>query len=83
MRVNQPIERDPFNTAVAAVLTRLAEDDNTGPTRLVKITGISRATIDRYLNGERDIKVAELRKIAAALHVDIAEILAEAERSIE
>lgn len=82
MRVNAPI-RDPFNTAVAAELTRLVGEEQTGIVRLVRLTGIPRASLKRYLDGDRDIRVAELRKIASALNVSVADILTEADRSIE
>lgn len=77
-QVNPP-ERDPYNTAVAEELTHLVEEQKTGIVRLVRLTGIPRATLGRYLAGERDIKVAELRKIADALNVGIDVILTEAE----
>lgn len=82
MRMNA-VERDPFNTAVAAELTDLVEKAQTGIVRLSRLTGIPRGSLKRYLDGERDIKVAELRKIADALNAPLADILAKAERSIQ
>jgi hypothetical protein len=81
-QVNAP-ERDPYNTAVAAELSHLVEVQQTGIVRLVRLTGIPRATLGRYLAGDRDIKVAELRKIAEALNVGIDVILSEADRRLE
>lgn len=75
--------RDPFNTAVAAELTRLVEQAQTGIVRLSRLTGIPRGSLKRYLDGERDLRVAELRKIADALHANVADVLTEAERSIK
>ena len=80
--MNAP-ERDPYNTAVAEELSHLVKEQQTGIVRLVRLTGIPRATLGRYLTGERDIKVAELRKIADALNVGIDEILIQAEGRIE
>jgi DNA-binding Xre family transcriptional regulator len=74
--------RDPYNTAVAAELKARLQDDITGIVRLSKLTGIPRATLGRYLNGERDIRVGVLRKIAAALNVEVGDILTEAERRL-
>lgn len=82
VQVNAPI-RDPFNTAVAAELTRLVGEEQTGIVRLVRLTGIPRASLKRYLDGDRDIRVAELRKIASALNVPVSEILAKADRSFQ
>ena len=76
-------ERDPFNTAVAAELTRLVGDEDTGLARLARLTGIHRSSLRRYLSGERGIRISELRKIARALHANVGDIFAEAERSIE
>lgn len=73
------IERDPYNTAVAEELSVQVDKAQTGIVRLSKLTGIPRGTLRRYLDGERDIKVAELRKIADALNVALADILREAE----
>lgn len=82
MRVTE-IERDPYNTAVAEELTLLVGEAQTGIVRLSKLTGIPRGTLRRYLDGDRDIKVAELRKIADALRVELADILREAERRLK
>lgn len=76
-------ERDPFNTAVAKVLSEYFEEKDFGEARLVRATGIPRATVRRYLSGERDIRVAELRKIADAFEVPLAVILAKAEGHIQ
>jgi transcriptional regulator with XRE-family HTH domain len=75
--------RDPFNTAVAAELKARVQQDVTGIVRLSKLTGIPRATLGRYLDGERDIRVAVLRKIADALNVEVSAILTEAERRLK
>jgi transcriptional regulator with XRE-family HTH domain len=81
--VNEEISRDPYNNAVAKVLNDAFEAQDFGEARLVRATGISRSTLRRYLSGERDIRVAELRKIAAALRLPVSKILSEAERSLK
>lgn len=82
-QVNDNKDRDPFNTAVAAELKRLVIDDETGMMRLARKTGIPRSTLNRYLDGQRDIRVAELRKIADALNVPVGDVLTQAARSLE
>ena len=77
--MNPDPERDPFNTAVAAVLNRLYVADGSQMTRILDEAGMKKNTLLRYLSGERDIRVVELRKIAAALNADVADIVAEAE----
>ena len=81
--MNDKTTRDPFNTAVAKILSDIFAAKDFGEARLVRATGIPRATIRRYLSGERDIRVAELRKIADAFEVPLAGILTQAEREIE
>ena len=80
--MNAEKERDPYNTAVAAELSRLVDQTETGMMRLSRLTGIPRGTLHRYLNGTRDIRIAELRKIVTAVDGDIADVLREAERSL-
>lgn len=81
--MNDEITRDPYNTAVAGALNAEFESQDFGEARMVRATGIPRATLRRYLNGERDIRVAELRKITAALRVPVSRILNEAERRLK
>jgi len=52
-------------------------------TSLVRITGKSKNTVLRYLHGERDIRVTELRKFADALGVPVEDVFAEADRRVE
>lgn len=82
-RVNDEITRDPFNIAVAAVLNDAYERLNSPLTRLMRATGKSKNTVLRYLAGDRDIRVAELRNITAALGISIADVLNEAERRVK
>jgi len=75
--------RDPYNTAVAAALDRIYVSKGSPLAQVADAVGVSRMTIRRYLNGDRDIRVAELRAFAEALGVSIAEILREADRDVE
>lgn len=59
--------RDPYNSAVAEVLNELYKKNGSELAHLAEAVGASRMTIKRYLKGERDIRVAELRKISDAL----------------
>ena len=81
--MNDEFERDPYNTAVAAILNERYIATGSELARLVKATGLGRNTVLRYLAGERDIRVAELRKFAKALGLNMAVIMREAERSIQ
>ena len=64
---------DPYNSAVAAELKRLISA--TSHQKLSQTTGIPETTISQYADGQIDIVVEDLRLLADALHVDIAEIL--------
>ena len=81
--MNDEIERDPYNSAVAEVLNELYEKDGSQLARLAEAVGASRMTIRRYLKGDRDIRVAELRKFADALGVPIEDVFTEADRRVE
>lgn len=81
--MNEKKARDPLNTAVAGILNEAYKEQGSRLGWLVKESKVARSTVDRYLDGSRDIKVAELRKIAAALGLNMLEILEKAERSIE
>lgn len=78
-----PPKPDPFNTAVAAVLNDLYIADGSQLTRITKETGISKMSLGRYLSGERHIRVVDLRKIADALNVDVADVVSKAERNLK
>jgi transcriptional regulator with XRE-family HTH domain len=52
-------------------------------TAAVKLTGIPRPTIDRYLKGERDIPLAKLMTIARALDIDAHVILRRASERMD
>jgi transcriptional regulator with XRE-family HTH domain len=71
--------RDPFNAAVASVIRDLYVADGSQLTRVASSAQLSKHTLLRYLDGERDIRVAHLRKIATALNSEVRTIVAEAE----
>lgn len=52
-------------------------------TELIKKSGLSRATIGRIENGERDMDIPQGIAIAAALDVTIAELLQAVQDSLE
>lgn len=74
-----------FSRAIADILTgrqkrtrmpdghRMTQDD------LVESTGIAKPTLQRKLAGESEIKVGELERLCAALSIDAASVVAEAQ----
>jgi len=83
LRVEDELERDPYNTTVAEVINEIYEANGSPLAATITKSGVSKNTILRYLSGERDIRVGELRKIAAALNVTLAQVMAEADRRFE
>lgn len=59
-----------FSDAVAAELAAQREERGVPYKTLVEETGISRATLDRMLNGRAEIELGELVRICASLGVD-------------
>ena len=82
-RVKEEKTRDPYNTAIATCLKTRFDTEDFGMMRLVRATGIPRASLNRYLSGERDIPVAVLRRIAAVLTYPVATVVRDAERSLK
>ena len=82
-RVNDKKDIDPFDEVVSEVTKEIFTEQDFGKARLVRATGISRSTIGRYLDGERGMRVVELRKIADALGTTPAKILVEAQRRFQ
>lgn len=74
---------DIFAKAVAAELR--AERARKGITlgQLVEETGIAQSTVQRYLNGKRDIPVPALMDLCRALGVSAGSIFDAAQNSIE
>jgi len=82
-QVKEEKTRDPFNTAIAQCLKERFDREDFGIMRLVRATGLPRASLNRYLSGERDIPVAALRRIADALAYPVATVVRDAERSLK
>lgn len=74
---------DIFNKAVAAELR--AERARKGITlgQLVEETGIALSTVQRYLNGKRDIPISALTDLCRALGVSAGAIFDAAEKALE
>ena len=72
------------NDLVAAALGRIirdtAEDKGMTITELAEKSGVHRVSIQRYIKGDREARLAELSRIAAALGVDTGEMV---DRAIE
>lgn len=76
-------EVDTYTLAIAAILKR--EQQRPGQpsyTQLAAITGMSRPTVERILNGRRDITIRYLRSLCEALGLDPAQVVEQAESSI-
>ncbi len=74
---------DAYTLAIAAILKR--EQQRAGQpsyTQLAAITGLSRPTVERILNGRRDITLRYLRSLCEALGLDPAQVVDEAESSV-
>lgn len=73
---------DPFTRALAEAI-RDAKDRTPHTVRSLKAeTGLGQSTIQRYLDGEREIPVPALRKIAAALNTTAVALMDEAEERL-
>lgn len=72
------------NDLVAAALGRIirdtAEDKGMTITELAEKSGVHRVSIQRYIKGDREARLAELSRIADALGVDTGEMV---DRAIE
>ena len=73
-------QQDPFTTALAREL-RIALDDSPLRTRkeLTEASGVPPRSLKRYLDGEREIPLTELRSLARALGVSLTAIIDKAE----
>ncbi|MDF2578474.1 MAG: Cro/C1-type DNA-binding domain [Microbacterium sp.] len=74
---------DDYTLAIARILKR--EQQRPGQpsyTKLAEITGLSRPTVERLLNGRRDITLRYLRALCEALGVDPAQVVDEAEATL-
>lgn len=74
---------DDYTLAIAKILKR--EQQKPGQpsyTQLAKLTSMSRPTVERILNGRRDITLRYLRELCEALGLDPAQVVEEAESSL-
>lgn len=74
---------DDYTRAVAAILkARQQEPGRPSYTEIAATTSMSRPTVERILNGRRDITTRYLREICAVLELDPADVLNAANESI-
>lgn len=75
---------DDYTLAIAAILKREQQKpDQPSYTQLAEITGMSRPTVDRMLNGQRDMTLRYLRALCSALGLDPAQVVDEAETALD
>jgi transcriptional regulator with XRE-family HTH domain len=67
-----------LNAAIAEILEGERAIAKISHVTLSGLTGLSKSTLIRYLNKERDIPVAAVEVIAIALNVDISELIHDA-----
>lgn len=75
---------DDYTLAVAAILKR--EQQRPGQpsyTQIAEQTSLSRPTVERMLNGRRDINLRYLRELCAVLGLDPGDVVDEALRVTE
>jgi transcriptional regulator with XRE-family HTH domain len=80
--IRMEMEVDGYTLAIAAILKR--EQQKAGQpsyTQIAAQTSMSRPTVERVLNGRRDISLRYLRELCEALGLDPAHVLEEAESS--
>jgi transcriptional regulator with XRE-family HTH domain len=74
---------DDYTLAVAAILKKAQQQDGQPSyTQIAERTSLSRPTVERMLNGRRDINLRYLRELCEVLGLDIAEVVDEAEENI-
>ena len=81
--IRMEFDVDDYTLAIAAILKR--EQQKPGQpsySQLAALTNMSRPTVERMLNGRRDINLRYLRELCAALGLDITQVVEEAENSI-
>lgn len=80
---NTPADPRPsLNEAVAAVLRSERSAQKLTLDELATATAIPRVSLQRYLAGTRAMDVDQLASIAKALRLDVAEVLADAQRRL-
>lgn len=73
---------DAFTKALGTVIRDAADAARIGPTDLAERAGLSRASLYRYLAGEREITVSSLLALADAIGVPAADLLGAAQERI-
>ena len=71
---------DRVAAALGQVIRDTAEDKGMTITELAEKSGVHRVSIQRYIKGDREARLAELSRIADALGVDAGEMV---DRAIE
>lgn len=76
-------DMDDFTKAIAAILkAKQQEDGQPSYTQIAARTTMSRPTVERILNGRRDITARYLREMCGVLGLDPAQVVDDAEQSI-
>ena len=71
---------DHVAAALGQVIRDTAEDKGMTITELAEKSGVHRVSIQRYIKGDREARLAELSRLADALGVDAGEMV---DRAIE
>lgn len=71
---------DRVAAALGQVIRDTAEDKGMTITELAEKSGVHRVSIQRYIKGDREARLAELSRLADALGVDAGEMV---DRAIE
>lgn len=74
-----PAPTDPFTRALADALRDAKERTPHTVRSLVVATGMGQSSVQRYLDGEREIPITKLRKLAAALDTTAGALMDDAE----
>lgn len=74
---------DEYTQAIAEILKREQQrEGQPSYTKIAELTSLSRPTVERMLNGRRDINLRYLREICIVLGLDVSDVVDEAESSI-
>ena len=72
---------DIFTQSLAAVLRRHKEDSGHSFDKLVELTGIPRASVERIINGKRAVSAYNLQLLCDVFDVSPGEVMDEANAS--
>ncbi|MEQ6899239.1 helix-turn-helix transcriptional regulator [Microbacterium sp. KR10-403] len=73
---------DELTLAVAKILKDKQSDAGPSYTEIAERTSLSRPTVERILNGRRDINMRYLHELCAVLGLDPAQVVADAENAL-